>query len=213
MEVSFTTLPREKSLSILPMATTNLNQILPTARISLAGFSHTSMPTFASITQAQAKGMPASQSRLDQPDRFPKLKKFPFHEGKEVEEITKEMIKVKDEPKIRYLDVEKGSGDRVTDQRQKVRIHFDFYDSNQNLIHGNWQNGQKRRPEKIKLCKHKLGKGFEKGIQGMQEGGIRRIVVPPEYSYEDVEGYGVFDVELLEVRPSKSCKVRKIFFK
>ncbi|KAF2284672.1 hypothetical protein GH714_029046 [Hevea brasiliensis] len=183
MEVSFTTLPREKSLSILPMATTNLNQILPTARISLAGFSHTSMPTFASITQAQAKGMPASQSRLDQPDRFPKLKKFPFHDGKEVEEITKEMIKVKDEPKIRYLDVEKGSGDTVTDQRQKVRIHFDFYDSKQNLKHGNWQ---KRRPEKIKLCKHKLGKGFEKGIQGMQEGGIRRIVVPPEYSYDDV---------------------------
>ncbi|KAF2284656.1 hypothetical protein GH714_028862 [Hevea brasiliensis] len=153
----------------------------------------------------------SSDSRLED---HPALKKFPLNESGKVKNGDKwTVVTVEGNHRIKYLDVEQGKkhGYSVTADNLKLlklRIHFDYRDRPGRPKKGNGPSeSKKRRPLEIRLCKHGLGKGFEKGIEGMREGGIRRIFVPKKYSYKDINRPGVFDVELLEVCSSRACEV------
>jgi FKBP-type peptidyl-prolyl cis-trans isomerase FkpA len=64
-------------------------------------------------------------------------------------------------------------------------------------------------PIRFRLTPNQVIQGWIEGISGMQEGGKRRLVVPPDLAYGD-ECQGreippnatlIYDIELVEVRP------------
>lgn len=95
-----------------------------------------------------------------------------------------------------------GSGARARDHSQ-VLVHYrgTFPDGTE------FDSSRERQPFRATLGKRMLIRGFERGIVGMREGGLRRVTVPPELGYGE-RGAGervppnavlVFEIELLEV--------------
>uniref|UniRef100_A0A199U9R6 Rotamase n=1 Tax=Manihot esculenta TaxID=3983 RepID=A0A199U9R6_MANES len=243
MEVSFTTLPREISLSLSPMPNSNLNRILSAAVISTASLSLKPMPAFAKISHPELVNFevqeiqalcystqtnrpqienemkdhpmwrldcltspPPSLSFLDSSPEIPAGGKLP-DQGESAKKLFV------DSKLVVYEDIIVGTGQPINDpELLKVNFHYDFYESSERPRRwGNYgsKKNSKRKPEEIYLCKHNFGKGFEKGMQGMREGGIRKIFVPKEFS--PGENPGAFYVELLQVCPSVQCHIRNKF--
>ncbi|XP_043805027.1 uncharacterized protein LOC110608177 isoform X2 [Manihot esculenta] len=224
MEVFFTTLPREISVSLSPMPNSNLNRILSAAVISTASLSLKPMPAFAKISHPELlnfevqenqalcystqpnrsqienemkdhpmwrldcwKSPPPSLSFLDSSPEIPAGGKLP-DQGESAKKLFV------DSKLVVYEDIIVGTGQPINDpELLKVNFHYDFYESSERPHRwGNYgsKKNSKRKPEEIYLCKHNFGKGFEKGIQGMREGGIRKIFVPKEFSPPTVDCTG-----------------------
>jgi len=86
-----------------------------------------------------------------------------------------------------------------------ITVHYRLSLSNGTPIEGNdtFESGQ---PIAFELSPGGLIEGWIQGIPGLQEGGVRRLVLPPDMAYGAAERPGIpanstliFDVELLKV--------------
>ncbi len=104
---------------------------------------------------------------------------------------------------LRILDVRLGTGVAI----QSGQIGTFHYSGK--LVDGTvFDSSYKRnRPAEFPIGKGRLIKGWEQGIPGMREGGLRRLEIPPELGYGQKKtglippgSVLVFDIELLKVR-------------
>lgn len=105
---------------------------------------------------------------------------------------------------LRYTDLETGTGETVTGKGQTIIVHYTGW-----LEDGTKFDSSKDRNEPFSFpldCNFVIP-GWDEGVKGMQVGGVRRLVVPPELGY-GARGAGgvippnatlVFEVELLEI--------------
>jgi len=105
---------------------------------------------------------------------------------------------------LRYTDLEAGSGETATGAGQTIIVHYTGW-----LEDGTKFDSSKDRNEPFSFpldCAFVIP-GWDEGVKGMQVGGVRRLVVPPELGY-GARGAGgvippnatlVFEIELLEI--------------
>jgi len=105
---------------------------------------------------------------------------------------------------LRYTDIESGSGETATGAGQTIIVHYTGW-----LEDGTRFDSSKDRNEPFSFpldCNFVI-RGWDEGVKGMQVGGVRRLVVPPELGY-GARGAGgvippnatlVFEIELLEI--------------
>lgn len=104
---------------------------------------------------------------------------------------------------VYILDTTVGGGPVATDT-STIRVHYRGWLKNGQLFGtSRFEGGE---PLSFKLGEDVVIEGWELGIPGMKEGGVRKLVVPPELAYGS-QGNGpihpnatlVFEVELVEV--------------
>lgn len=105
---------------------------------------------------------------------------------------------------LRYADIETGDGETVTGKGQTVIVHYTGW-----LEDGTKFDSSRDRNDPFSFpvdCEFVI-RGWDEGVKGMQVGGVRRLVVPPELGY-GARGAGgvippnatlVFEIELLEI--------------
>ena len=105
---------------------------------------------------------------------------------------------------LRYEDTRPGSGETVTGRGQTVIVHYTGW-----LEDNTKFDSSRDRNEPFSFpvdCSYVI-RGWDEGVKGMQVGGIRRLVIPPELGY-GASGAGgvippnatlVFEIELLEI--------------
>ena len=105
---------------------------------------------------------------------------------------------------LRYTDLETGDGETVTGRGQTIIVHYTGW-----LEDGTKFDSSRDRNEPFSFpvdCSYVI-RGWDEGVKGMQVGGKRRLVVPPELGY-GARGAGgvipanatlVFEIELLEI--------------
>ena len=104
---------------------------------------------------------------------------------------------------LRYTDLRTGEGEAVTGRGQTVIVHYTGW-----LEDGTeFDSSRGRSPFSFPLACGYVIPGWDEGVVGMQVGGIRRLVIPPELGY-GAQGAGgaippnatlVFEIELLEI--------------
>ena len=107
---------------------------------------------------------------------------------------------------LRYIDVRPGSGEIAVSGRA-VEVNYSGY-----LLDGTRFDTScptSRTVLQIALGASQVIAGFEIGITGMREGGVRRIIVPPELGYGNqpqgpipANSTLIFDVQLVSVSGS-----------
>jgi len=105
---------------------------------------------------------------------------------------------------LRYEDIRTGTGDMATGAGQTLIVHYTGWLEDETMFDSSKNRGE---PFSFPLdCKYVIP-GWDEGVKGMQVGGIRRLVVPPELGY-GAQGAGnaippnatlVFEIELLEI--------------
>ncbi len=99
-------------------------------------------------------------------------------------------------------DLVVGEG-RAAAPGDRVSVHYDG-----RLVDGTRFDSSRERGQAFvfRLGEGRVIRGWEIGIQGMKEGGTRRLTIPPEYAYGSrdlgiIPPYStlVFDVELLRI--------------
>lgn len=106
---------------------------------------------------------------------------------------------------LQFKDVVVGSGQKA-EKSKVVKVHYTgtFYPSGEKFD----SSLDRGKPFEFNLGQGQVIKGWDEGVQGMQIGGKRTLIIPPALGYGD---YGVpgaippnstlkFDVELLEVK-------------
>ena len=104
---------------------------------------------------------------------------------------------------IYYQDVAEGTGDEVRWNR-RVTLHYMGWHPDGTLFDSSLASGG---PIRFTVGNREVIRGWELGIQGMKEGGRRRLVIPPRLGYGSrglrgvVPGNAVlvFEVQLLEI--------------
>ena len=105
---------------------------------------------------------------------------------------------------LSYTDLETGDGETVTGKGQTIIVHYTGW-----LEDGTKFDSSRDRndPFSFPLDCNFVIRGWDEGVKGMQVGGKRRLVVPPELGY-GARGAGgvippnatlVFEIELLEI--------------
>ncbi len=102
---------------------------------------------------------------------------------------------------LQIIDVEVGEGD-AAQAGERVSVHYTGY-----LEDGTIFDDSVQRGEPIAFSLERVIQGWQEGIPGMQIGGKRRLIIPPELAYGDSPPPGVipanatliFDVQLLEL--------------
>lgn len=105
---------------------------------------------------------------------------------------------------IKILEIKEGSGDPVKDG-DRIEVHYrGWLKDNQKLFDDSYERGQ---PLAVRTGNGDLIRGFDMGLVGLKEGGIRRIFIPGRLGYGSA-GSGrdippnsdlVFQVELVKV--------------
>jgi len=104
---------------------------------------------------------------------------------------------------LRYLDMAVGEGDTAA-AGQRVRVHYSGWLENGTRFDSSVERND---PFDFTLGAGMVIKGWDEGVAGMQVGGRRRLVIPPELGY-GARGAGgvippdatlIFEVELLAV--------------
>lgn len=104
---------------------------------------------------------------------------------------------------LRYQDLRVGHG-AVAERRRTVVVHYTGWLADGTRIDSSHDHGE---PLAFMVGVGRVIRGWDLGVVGMREGGIRRLVIPYGLAY-GVEGRGpipsratlVFDIELLAVR-------------
>ncbi|HEY7529217.1 MAG TPA: FKBP-type peptidyl-prolyl cis-trans isomerase [Gemmatimonadota bacterium] len=107
---------------------------------------------------------------------------------------------------LKYRDLQAGSGDEAGNGQVAV-VHYTGW-----LVDGTKfdSSHDRNQPFEFPVGGNRVIKGWDEGVAGMKEGGVRRLVIPPDLGYGS-QGAGavippdatlIFEVELLEVRPA-----------
>lgn len=105
---------------------------------------------------------------------------------------------------LRYEDIETGSGEAVTGRGQTVIVHYTGWLEDRTKFDSSVDRGE---PFSFPVDCSYVIPGWDEGVKGMQVGGKRRLVIPPELAYGSRGAGGVippdatliFEIELLEV--------------
>lgn len=105
---------------------------------------------------------------------------------------------------LRYTDIESGSGAAVTGRGQTVIVHYTGWLEDNTKFDSSLDRNE---PFSFPVACGYVIKGWDEGVVGMQVGGKRRLVIPPELGYGPRGAGGVippnatlvFEIELLEI--------------
>ncbi|MEA5097954.1 MAG: FKBP-type peptidyl-prolyl cis-trans isomerase [Burkholderiaceae bacterium] len=109
---------------------------------------------------------------------------------------------------VQYLDIRIGTG-REINNRAIVDVHYTGWLQNEDGSVGKKFDSSHDRGETFTfpMGVHYVIPGWERGMKGMKEGGMRRLIIPPMMAYAAV-GVGdvippnatlIFEIELLSV--------------
>ncbi len=105
---------------------------------------------------------------------------------------------------LKYTDVKTGEGETVTGRGQTVSVHYTGWLEDDTKFDSSRDRDD---PFSFPVDSGYVIPGWDEGVVGMQVGGIRRLVIPPELGY-GAQGAGgvippdatlVFEIELLEI--------------
>jgi FKBP-type peptidyl-prolyl cis-trans isomerase FkpA len=105
---------------------------------------------------------------------------------------------------LNYTDVKTGEGEAVTGRGQTVSVHYTGWLEDETKFDS---SRDRNDPFSFPVDNGYVIPGWDEGVVGMQVGGIRRLVIPPELGY-GAQGAGgvippdatlVFEIELLEI--------------
>ncbi len=108
---------------------------------------------------------------------------------------------------LQYIDTEIGSGATAA-AGQEVSVHYTGWLFNDGVQGAKFDSSKDRmQPFEFSLGAGMVIKGWDEGVAGMQVGGKRTLIIPPELGYGARGAGGVippnatlkFDVELLAV--------------
>jgi FKBP-type peptidyl-prolyl cis-trans isomerase FkpA len=115
---------------------------------------------------------------------------------------------------LQKIDIVKGTGEGISAGQQAV-VHYTgwIYDPSAPDHKGKQFDSSRERgkPFRFTIGAGGVIKGWEEGVQGMQPGGQRQLVIPPDLGYGATgAGSGVippnatlmFDIELLAIEPA-----------
>jgi FKBP-type peptidyl-prolyl cis-trans isomerase FkpA len=112
---------------------------------------------------------------------------------------------------LQKIDIVKGTGEGVS-QGQTAVVHYTgwLYDPSAAEQKGTKFDSSRDRgePFAFRIGNREVIRGWDEGVQGMQPGGQRRLVIPPELGYGEAGAQNVippnatlvFDVELMAIQ-------------
>ena len=115
---------------------------------------------------------------------------------------------------LQKIDIVKGTGEGISAGQQAV-VHYTgwLYDPSAPEHKGKQFDSSRGRgqPFRFLIGGGRVIKGWEEGVQGMQPGGQRRLVIPPALGYGEAGAQNVippnatlvFEVELLKIEEPK----------
>ena len=127
-------------------------------------------------------------------------------------EISREPVPPPTE--LQKIDIQKGTGEGIS-QGQVAVVHYTgwLYDSTAEAQKGAKFDSSRDRgqPFSFTIGHGDVIRGWDEGVQGMQPGGQRRLVIPPALGYGEVGAQNVippnatlvFEIELLEIQEPK----------
>ncbi len=105
---------------------------------------------------------------------------------------------------LRYEDIKTGDGETATGAGQTVSVHYTGWLEDETKFDS---SRDRNEPFSFPLdCKFVIP-GWDEGVKGMQVGGVRRLIIPPDLGY-GAQGAGgaippnatlIFEIELLEI--------------
>ena len=114
------------------------------------------------------------------------------------------MTEITTDTGLRYQDIKSGSGEVATGRGQTVIVHYTGWLEDETKFDS---SRDRNEPFSFPMECGYVIPGWDEGVKGMQVGGIRRLVIPPELGYGARGAAGVippnatliFEIELLEI--------------
>lgn len=105
---------------------------------------------------------------------------------------------------LQYIDIERGTGE-APDPGSTIVVHYTGWLEDGTKFDSSVDRGE---PFEFVIGVGQVIPGWDQGVATMQEGGKRRLIIPPDLAYGEAGAGGVippnatliFDVELLEIR-------------
>lgn len=162
--------------------------------VSLAAAASIVFFSFRSSPENNVKG---SANSLDS------LKTFETMENQDYKETFKIKDSYQDTEELLIEEISKGEG-KTAESGNKVSVNYAGFLLDGTKFDSSWDRGA---PFEFTIGEGFVIQGWEIGVKGMQEGEVRRLVIPPSLGYGENQigpippnSILVFTVELLEVK-------------